>query len=166
MIDRAVAHINTHLKLFEIVLAILLGRTRKAHRRSAQNIFIVTAIKRAKYMRYPISKSCVDIHWLLDISGESMTRNSFFPKNNQRIAPIRSIPARRAISRYSINKIFQNKKLKISSCIFPIIPTQKIPHASPICAIISLLDSLAVRENFSIKMSNNTHKSANSIPNT
>jgi len=81
---------------------------------------------------YPISNICVDIAWLFAISGERMTLSSFFPKSIHNTIPIHNIPPSRIISEYSINRIFPNRKLKISSCIFPSNPTQKIPPARPI----------------------------------
>lgn len=166
IVEIIVADIHTPVKLLENVFAIFPGSTKNAHSKSAPNIFIDIAMKKARYNIYPISNILRDIHWLFAISGERITRKSFFQNTCHNITQITSIPMSRVISQYVIKRIFQKRKLKISSCIFPSNPTEKIPPARPIWDIISLLDSRDVIENFSIQWIHNTAKIAKIIPNT
>jgi len=84
------------------------------------------------------------IHWLFAISGERVIRSIFFQKNRAHITQNIHIILKYIISAVLINNIFQNRKLKTSSCKLPNNPTKNIPHASHIWAIISLLDSREV----------------------
>lgn len=93
-------------------------------------------------------------------------RIMFFPKNTQKTPPIIKRNTKESISDTLTRSIFPKRKLNISSCTFPSIPTKNIPDASPICHSISLVDSREVVEYFSKSSNSRTPKNAKTTPYT
>ena len=84
-------------------------------------------------------------------SFEIVIFRKFFQKIVKNIIQKTSKIKIKKISKFVVNKIFQKSKLFISSVIFHISQTRKIPEASPNCQIISFIDSFVIIFDFSIK---------------